>query len=145
MILSKRLKALWILFDSFMETIQLRVYQDQKGSLAENSRPDIFEQMKHFFVSKSKTAVIRGNHYHQRKSEWFLVIQGEALVCLEDIKTKERQERCVSARDNLLFKTEPWQAHAIKNIGDEEMVLLALVNEVFNQEDKDTYPYNLVE
>ena len=50
----------------------------------------------------------------------------------------------VSENDNVLIKNPPNHAHAIKNIGGDEMILLALVNEVMDQKDPDTYPYKVL-
>ena len=72
--------------------VNLREFKDARGSLIENTSEEIFKQTKHFFISKSKSGVIRGNHYHKRKLEWFLVIKGKAKLVSENVKTKERTE-----------------------------------------------------
>lgn len=127
-----------------MKKVQLREYKDQRGSLVENTAPEILEEMRHFFISKSKPGIIRGNHYHKRKLEWFLVVKGKAELYIEDIKTKERKEYSISAEENLLLRMEPLKAHAIRNVGKEELILLAIINEVFNRQDPDTYDYKIL-
>ena len=44
----------------------------------------------------SKPGVVRGNHYHNVKSEKFLVVEGEALVRLRRVDSDEVVERRVS-------------------------------------------------
>lgn len=127
-----------------IETVSLRQYQDARGSLTENSVPDIMKDSQHFFISKSKPGVIRGNHYHKRKSEWFYILQGSGEIIVEDIDTKERTSLLVRESDQLLVHMEPLKSHAFKNIGENEMILLALVNEPHNQADPDTYPYKIL-
>ncbi len=127
-----------------MEIVKLKQYSDPRGSLMENTSPDIFKETKHFFISKSKPGVIRGNHYHLRKSEWFYVIQGECRIVIKDMKTGKRETKMVKASQNIMIHMEPNKSHAFKNTGKEELILLALVNEVHNQQDPDTYPHKVI-
>lgn len=127
-----------------MKIVKLKKYSDERGSLVENTEPEIFKDTKHFFVSKSKPGVIRGNHYHFRKSEWFYVIQGECKLIVKDLKTGKRETRLVKASQNIIINMEPNKSHAFKNVGKEELILLALVNEVHNQKDPDTYPHVVI-
>lgn len=127
-----------------MKIVKLKKYSDERGSLVENTQPEIFKNTKHFFVSKSKPGVIRGNHYHLRKSEWFYVIQGECRLVIKDLKTGKKETRLVKASQNIIINMQPNKSHAFKNVGEEELILLALVNEVHNQKDPDTYPYKVI-
>jgi UDP-2-acetamido-2,6-beta-L-arabino-hexul-4-ose reductase len=43
------------------------------------------------------------------------------------------------------IKIEPGTIHAIKNIGEEDMVLLVYANEKFDPEDPDTYYEKILE
>ena len=127
-----------------MKIIKLKKYSDERGSLVENTKPDIFKEVKHFFVSKSKPGVIRGNHYHLRKAEWFYVIQGECRLVIKDLKTGKKESKLIKGSQNVIIKMEPNKSHAFKNTGKEELILLALVNEVHNQKDPDTYPLEVI-
>lgn len=127
-----------------MEIKQLKRYSDVRGSLVENTFLKIMQESQHFFVSKSKPGVIRGNHYHLRKSEWFYIIQGECVLYIEDRNTKKKEERIVKAEDDVIIHMEPNKAHAFKNTGNQELILLALINEVHDQDDPDTYPYEVI-
>ena len=123
--------------------VKLREHKDIRGSLVESVLPRVMKESKHFFISKSKPGVIRGNHYHLRKSEWFYVIQGKCKLVIEDIKTKKREEIIVDSKENIILNMASNKAHAFKNIGKGQMILLALINEVFDKNDPDTYPYEL--
>lgn len=127
-----------------MKIVKLKKYSDVRGSLVENTDPTIFKTTKHFFVSKSKPGVIRGNHYHFRKSEWFYVIQGECKLVVKDLKTGKKETKLIKASQNIMVNMEPNKSHAFKNVGKEELILLALINEVHNQKDPDTYPHEVI-
>lgn len=122
----------------------LKKYSDNRGWLSENITPRIMKNVRHFFISNSKGGVIRGNHYHNHKREWFLILEGKAKVYLYDLKTKKRESFTIRAEDERLFEMKPKVVHAIKNIGNKNMLLLALINEVLNHKNPDTYPYILI-
>ena len=127
-----------------MKSVKLRQHCDSRGSLVENTLEKIMLDSRHFFVSKSKPGTVRGNHYHQNKSEWFYVIQGHCELVIEDIKTKKKIKKVIKDADNIIVHIEPKQAHAFKNIGKNELILLALVNETLDQNQPDTYNYILL-
>ncbi len=127
-----------------MKKILLKEYKDDRGSLAENTSPKIFYQAKHFFVSKSKPGVIRGNHYHKRKLEWFYVLEGRAKLYLYDLKTKKRTSCIITSQKPELIEIMPNIAHAIKNIGRNKMILLAIINKKFDPKRPDTFRYDLI-
>ena len=60
---------------------------------------------------------VRGNHYHNRKIEWFFVPMGTALLLLKDLET-EKEEEVIMGEDHLkTVKITPGIVHAIKNTG----------------------------
>lgn len=125
-------------------TIQLRKFTDPRGWLVENTKPEIMASVKHFLTSVSKPGVIRGNHYHERKIEWFFVLNGTCRYVTEDIVTKKREELIIHEGDVQLIQTVPNIAHAMQNIGTTDMYLLGLVNEVLDREAPDTYAYTVI-
>ncbi len=127
-----------------MKIIKLKRYKDDRGSLVENTSVTLFKEAKHFFVSKSKPGVVRGNHYHLRKSEWFYVIQGTCRLIVKDLKTGKKESRLVKAMQNVMINIPPNKSHAFKNVGNDELILLALVNEAHNQKDPDTFSSQVI-
>src|SRR3989339_2265672 len=111
-----------------MKIVKLKRYSDVRGHLVENTDKNIMSSSEHFFISKSKAGVIRGNHFHKRKSEWFYVIQGRCLIITEDINSKKREELIVDETDDRAVNILPDKAHAFRNLGKKELILLALVN-----------------
>jgi len=117
---------------------------DERGSLVENTLLSVMSTSEHFFISKSKPGVVRGNHYHKHKMEWFYIIQGTCKLVVKDIISEKIEELIIKDSDNILVNTVPNHAHAFQNVGENEMILLALVNEPLDQKNPDTYFYKLL-
>lgn len=117
----------------------MKKHEDPRGFLVQNEYKNISEGMKHVLISFTKPGIIRGNHYHKRKREWFYVVKGTMKLHLLDLKTGERQEHIISSDHPEFFEMEPDIVHAMENIGDDEMIFMGLVNEVFDPNDPDTY------
>lgn len=127
-----------------IKTIKLEKKEDARGSLIQNESPEIRNRMKHFFVSASKNGVIRGQHYHTKKVEWFLVIKGRARIYFEDISTHEKDSVELVETNPQVVEVPVLVAHSIENIGTEEMILLAIVNEPLDKKSPDTFPYKVI-
>ena len=96
-------------------------------------------------VSVAYPGKVRGNHYHRRKLEWFCVPTGKGLLLLKDLKTG--LEKKVLMGDGALRTVHiaPGIIHAIKNIGDTDMVLIVYANESFDPDDPDTFYEKILE
>lgn len=127
-----------------MKIVKLNEYIDNRGNLVENTQIEVMDNSRHFFVSKSAPGVIRGNHYHKYKQEYFFVIQGRCEIIEEDLKTKKQESLIVSDEDHTLVEIAPNKAHAMINLGKNELILLALVNEPLDHKNPDTYPYKII-
>lgn len=117
---------------------KLIIKEDERGKLVE-----IFKFPKpvtgQIFFSTSMPGVIRGNHYHKRKIEYFCVIEGIARIKLRNRDTNEVKECIVSGEaPEIVEMTINW-THNIQNISEGEMKLLVWANEVFNINDPDTF------
>ena len=109
----------------------------------EDSRGTFYEILKtldsgQLGISTTKPGITRGNHFHNTKNEKFLVIKGEALIELRDIFSKEIIQYNVKGSELEIVEMIPGYTHNIKNIGDDEMVLLIWANENFNPSAPDT-------
>jgi UDP-2-acetamido-2,6-beta-L-arabino-hexul-4-ose reductase len=115
---------------------KLEIKKDERGKLIEIFKIPGLGQV---FYSTTKPGIIRGNHYHTRKKEFFCVIEGSGLIKLRNRETGEIQEIEVSGENPEIVEMPINWTHNIKNIGETEMKLLVWVNEIFNPEDPDTY------
>jgi UDP-2-acetamido-2,6-beta-L-arabino-hexul-4-ose reductase len=125
-----------------IQYIDREVKKDPRGYLIEVMKKsdvsnEVFGQL---YLSVAHPGEVRGNHYHQRKKEWFYVIKGKGLLVAVDRATGERSEMILSDESPRLVFIEPNISHGVKNIGDEDLFLIAYVEgEEFNPEDPDTF------
>ena len=101
-----------------------------------------------FYVTTQKPGIVRGNHYHKRKNEWFGIIKGKAIIALKDMKTGETEEVELDegTKDKIKVIYVPKNiVHAIKCIGDEPSIMIAFIDEEFDEKDPDTYFEKIIE
>lgn len=124
----------------------LNVHEDERGSLFEIIRDDdIKEQIKQVYFSISKPNAIRGNHFHKRKIEWFSVVKGKGMITLKNSITNKIEKYNLSGDEPSIVKVEPEISHVIKNIGEGDMYLIVVANEVFDPLDQDTFFEEIIE
>jgi UDP-2-acetamido-2,6-beta-L-arabino-hexul-4-ose reductase len=114
----------------------LQVRRDERGSLAEFLKTAGAGQI---FVSTTRPGVTRGNHYHDTKTEKFLVLQGEALIRLRRIDDRAVSEIRVRGTEGRVVDIPPGCTHSIANTGGGELVTLFWASEVFDPQRPDTY------
>lgn len=118
----------------------LEQHLDERGLLFEVLRDDeIKENMNQIYFSISKPDAIRGNHYHERKIEWFSVVKGKGMMILKNRSSNKKEKHILSGDKPSIIKIEPGISHALQNIGEEDMYLIVVANEVFNPNNSDTY------
>lgn len=93
------------------------------------------------YLTMGKPGQIKGGHYHPEAVEWFTVIQGNAILRLEDIKSKERIEIPMSLEDAKSVYVPNDIAHDFKNIGNTDFIVLAYTDKLYDP--KDTIAYKL--
>jgi UDP-2-acetamido-2,6-beta-L-arabino-hexul-4-ose reductase len=117
---------------------KLKIKQDERGKLIE-----IFKfhepAVGQIFYSTTKPGIVRGNHYHLRKKEYFCVIEGKAKIRLRNRNNNEIEESDVSGDAPEIIEMKINWTHNIQNVGNGEMKLLVWANEVFNPDDPDTF------
>lgn len=126
--------------------LPLEIHNDERGSLFEIIRDDeIKEQIKQVYFSISKPNAIRGNHFHKRKIEWFSVVKGKGMITLKNSITNKTEKYTLSGDEPSIVKVEPEISHVIKNIGEGDMYLIVVANEVFDPLDQDTFFEEIIE
>jgi UDP-2-acetamido-2,6-beta-L-arabino-hexul-4-ose reductase len=114
----------------------LQQYADERGTLAELLKSPWFGQI---FVSRTRPGVTRGNHFHQTKTEKFVVVEGDAVIRMRPSDGGDVVEIAVQGRDFRVVDIPPGYTHSITNIGDRELVTLFWSSEIFDRERPDTY------
>jgi UDP-2-acetamido-2,6-beta-L-arabino-hexul-4-ose reductase len=115
----------------------LTVHSDERGRLFEIKQN--IQMCGTQFISYSRPDVIRGNHYHQHKTEYFTVLQGEAVLRLRDKFNGNEANYWLHDNYPRTIRVAPYWVHAIQNTGPDELILLVQSDQVFDPEQPDTY------
>ena len=113
---------------------------DQRGFFSEIIRTEIGGQ---FSYSTTLPNITRGNHFHTRKIERFIVIRGKAKISLRKIGSTEVYEYLLDGENPSYVDMPIWYTHNITNIGDEPLITSFWINEPYDTEDTDTYFENV--
>jgi UDP-2-acetamido-2,6-beta-L-arabino-hexul-4-ose reductase len=109
---------------------------DERGSLFEAVRSLNAGQT---FFSTTQPQITRGNHYHTRKVERFLVVKGQAVIRMRRLFSDEVLEYPVTGDEPCYVDMPTLYTHNITNIGDGELMTLFWANEIFDSGDADTF------
>lgn len=96
------------------------------------------------FVSTTKPAITRGEHFHLRKVERFVVVQGEARISLRKMFTDDVISFDVKGEDAVALDMPTMWVHNITNTGFGELTTLFWANELFDHAAPDTFPEPVV-
>ncbi len=116
--------------------VMLKKHADDRGSFIETMRLGVGGQVS---FSTTRPGVTRGNHFHTRKIERFVVIRGEALIQLRRIGTGEVLDFRLDGKHPSYVDMPVWYTHNITNTGKEELYTLFWINEFYNPDDPDTF------
>jgi len=114
----------------------LRSNTDSRGAFTELMRLESGGQVS---FSSTVPGVTRGEHFHTRKIERFMVLSGKARVQLRKIGTEFVQSFEVDGRQPAFIDMPVWFTHNITNIGEDPLLTLFWINEPFDPENSDTF------
>jgi UDP-2-acetamido-2,6-beta-L-arabino-hexul-4-ose reductase len=111
--------------------------EDARGSFTELLKTADHGQ---FSVNISKPGITKGQHWHNSKWEFFIVVSGEALIQQRRIGTDEVLEFRVSGDRIEAVHMLPGYTHNIINLSDtEDLVTVMWANECFDPKKPDTF------
>ena len=117
--------------------IDLNSNVDDRGSFTELLKTKATGQ---FSVNISKPGITKGQHWHNSKWEFFIVVSGKALIEERKIGTDEVIRFEVSGDKIQAVHMLPGYTHNIINLSQtENLITLMWANEIFNKEKPDTY------
>ncbi len=120
----------------------LKMNKDERGSFTELLKTENAGQ---FSVNISKPGVTKGEHWHNTKWEFFIVVSGKALIKERKIGSDEVIEFYVSGDKIEAVHMLPGYTHNIINLSEtEDLITLMWANESFDKEKPDTF-YEKVE
>ena len=117
--------------------IPLKMNTDARGSFTELLKT---EKCGQFSVNISKPGITKGQHWHNSKWEFFIVVSGHGLI-QERILTKDEVLEFEVSGDKIeAVHMLPGYTHNIINLSDtEDLVTLMWANEQFEPERADTF------
>lgn len=117
--------------------VPLTTRSDARGSLVECVRAHGGSGQT--FISTTAPGVTRGEHFHLRKVERFVVVRGDARVSLRRMFSSEVVHFDVSGESVVALDMPTMWAHNITNIGTSELVTLFWTDSLFDPASPDTY------
>ena len=115
-------------------------HTDERGFFSELIRTDIGGQ---FSYSTTLTGITRGNHFHIRKIERFIVIGGKAKISMRKIGSTKVNDYILDGEKPCYVDMPIWYTHNITNIGNTPLITAFWINEAYNPQDADTYFENV--
>jgi UDP-2-acetamido-2,6-beta-L-arabino-hexul-4-ose reductase len=91
------------------------------------------------FCSTSRPGVTRGEHFHLRKVERFLVLRGSGMIALRRLFDQAIVRFRVSGQTPAIVDMPTMWTHSITNVGADEMLTLFWADELLDPEHPDTY------
>lgn len=116
-------------------------HADQRGALVEAVK--VHGSTGQCFFSSSLPGVTRGQHYHLRKVERFVVVQGEAVISLRRMLHPGVVAHHVSGDDPVAVDMPTMWVHNIRNVGSGPLLTLFWANDLFDPLAPDTYPQDV--
>ena len=115
----------------------LKVNSDMRGSFTELIKSENCGQVS---VNITKPGITKGQHWHNTKWEFFIVVSGHGIIRERKIGSDEIIEFEVWGDKPMAVHMLPGYTHSITNLSDkEDLVTVMWANELFNPEKPDTY------
>lgn len=115
----------------------LQQHADARGRLVETVRAHGGQGQT--FVSTTVPGATRGDHYHLRKVERFVVVEGEAIIRLRRVWHDEVLEFAVSGQEPAVIDMPTMWVHNITNTGAGPLTTMFWTNSLFDPAAPDTY------
>ncbi|MDO5687281.1 MAG: capsular polysaccharide biosynthesis protein CapF [Neisseria sp.] len=134
-------KKLYSTFLSYLPkektAFSLKMNIDQRGSFTELLKTEKCGQIS---INISKPGITKGQHWHNSKWEFFMVVSGKGLIQERKMGTNEIMEFEVSGENIQAVHMLPGYTHSIINLSDtQDLVTVMWANESFNPNRPDTY------
>lgn len=116
--------------------VQLTRHADARGSFFECIRARNSGQTS---FSTTVPGITRGDHFHFRKVERFLVLSGKARISLRKVFDDKVIHFDVNGEEPCFIDMPTLHTHNITNIGDSELLTLFWTHDFFDPANTDTY------
>ena len=127
-----------------VKIIKRRLIIDERGwffKAITGTEEDIPTHTGEVYLTMGKPGQAKGGHYHPEALEWFTIIEGSAVLKLEDIETHERLDIPMSLDKAITVFIPNNVAHIVVNDSDKDFILLAYTDKLYDP--KDTIVYEI--
>lgn len=127
-----------------VQIINRRLIADDRGWFLKaitGTEDDIPGHTGEVYLTMGKPGQAKGGHYHPEAIEWFTVIQGSAVLKLEDMETHQRRDIEMSLDKAITVFIPNNVAHIVVNDSDNDFILLAYTDKLYDP--KDTIAYTI--
>ena len=125
-----------------VQIIPRRLIKDDRGWFLKaitGTEENIPSHTGEVYLTMGKPGQAKGGHYHPEAVEWFTIIEGSAILKLEDMETHERRDIDMSLDKAITVFIPNNVAHVVVNNSDNDFVLLAYTDKLYDP--ADTIPY----
>ena len=124
--------------------INRRLIVDERGWFLKaitGTEEDIPNHTGEVYLTLGKPGQSKGGHYHPEAVEWFTIIEGSAILKLEDMVTHERRDIEMSLEKAITVFIPNNVAHVVVNNSNRDFILLAYTDKLYDP--KDTIAYEI--
>lgn len=93
------------------------------------------------YLTMGKPGEMKGGHYHPLANEWFTMVDGESVLLLEDVETKELLEMPLRFEDATTVMIPNGVAHAFVNKSKANFTVLAYTDQLYDPADTIAYSF----
>ena len=122
--------------------IPRRLITDDRGWFLKaitGTEEDIPSHTGEVYLTMGKPGQAKGGHYHPEAVEWFTIIEGSAILKLEDMETHERMDVEMPFEKAQTVFIPNNVAHIVVNNSDKNFILLAYTDKLYDPSDTITY------
>ncbi|HIE52283.1 MAG TPA: cupin domain-containing protein [Armatimonadetes bacterium] len=145
---TKMVNGVWVkgTLPEGVEVQRCDVYLDERGWLIEwldeNKGGPL--NIRSVYTSVAYPGQVRGAHYHLSRTEYWMVIGGEAEVALVDARPGSQGQQCTLCMGDVnpvRLTIPPGVAHQFRALGTREARLLCCATETYNPADNVPYDF----
>jgi UDP-2-acetamido-2,6-beta-L-arabino-hexul-4-ose reductase len=135
---AKKLYSTYLSYLPYEKTaFSLKMNEDERGSFTELIKSTDCGQVS---INISKPGITKGEHWHNTKWEFFMVVAGHGLIRQRKIGTDEVLDFEVDGSDIKAVHMLPGYTHNVINLSDsEDLVTVMWANECFDPNKPDTF------
>lgn len=122
--------------------IPRRLIADDRGWFLKaitGTEEDIPSHTGEVYLTMGKPGQAKGGHYHPEAIEWFTIIEGSAILKLEDMETHERMDIEMPFEKAQTVFIPNNVAHVVVNNSDKDFILLAYTDKLYDPSDTIAY------